>query len=122
MAVSRPLSLKVDLPFPPRFEDAAVQKWAADLHKSLTVQLRDYALQLNRLSEGKADAKYNQVSATPTTGIYAVGDFVPLVSPAEDATATVSALSKHITLGFLCVSEGSASAASFVAVRALTGE
>lgn len=121
MAVSRPLNLRVDLPFPPRFEDQQVQAYLEQLHRATTSQLRDFALQINRLSEGKADALYNQVSATPTTGIYARGDFLPRINPLLE-TATVSAAALHVVLGYLCVSEGSASAASFVAVRALTGE
>lgn len=55
--------------------------------------------QVNPLSEGRLAARYNAQSVVPTTGDYAVGDFVP------DSNCTVTA--GNIRLGWVCVAPGS---------------
>lgn len=69
--------------------------------------------QLNALSEGKMVARYNATTTMPTTGVYAVGDFVPNSTPTELGSAG----SKYILLGWTCV----AAPLTFVQTRALTG-
>jgi hypothetical protein len=70
--------------------------------------------QLNLLSEGRLVAKNNAVASVPTTGDYAVGDFVP--------NSTISELgaggSKYILDGWVCVD---ADPLTFVEKRCLTG-
>ncbi len=71
------------------------------------------ATQLNLLSESKLAAKYNAQSAVPTTGTYAVGDFVPNSAPAELGSAG----SKYVIEGWVCVTAPT----TFVQKRFLTG-
>jgi len=86
------------------------------LRRALTEALREIAEQVNRLSEGQQAASYNEHSAVPTAGVFAIGDFVAEESAAERGTAS----SKYVRTGWICVSEGSASAASFVEARIRT--
>lgn len=75
--------------------------------------LRQIQEQLNSLSEGKIKATYNAQASVPTTGIYAVGDFVANAAPSELGVAS----SKYVLKGWLCV----ASPNTFVQQRILTG-
>lgn len=74
---------------------------------------KDIQTQLNNLSEGMIAAKTNATTAAPTTGTYAVGDFVANSAPSELGTAG----SKYIVTGWIC----SATPNTFLQARVLTG-
>jgi len=78
-------------------------------------ELREHALQVNMLSEGRISATNNASTAAPTTGSYAQGDFVRNSAPSELG----SSLSKYVISGWLCVSSGTPG--TFVQCRFLTG-
>lgn len=86
-----------------------------DLRRHLTDYFRTVASQVNSLSEGAVQASYNAMSAAPVTGVYARGDYVRNVAPAELGAAG----SKYVITGFLCVTAGSPG--TFVQCRSLTG-
>lgn len=70
--------------------------------------------QVNALSEGRLSAKYNAMSSAPTTGDYAVGDFVPNSAPSELGIIG----SKYVIEGWVC---SSVSPLAFWQKRFLTG-
>lgn len=78
-------------------------------------ELRDHARQVNDLSEGRIVASYNALTAPPTGGEYAQGDYVRNATPAELGAPG----SKYIVRGFICVSGGNPGA--WVEDRGLTG-
>ena len=78
-------------------------------------ELREHALQVNMLSEGRISATNNASTAVPTTGAYAQGDFVRNSAPSELG----SAANKYVIFGWLCVSSGTPG--TFVQCRFLTG-
>lgn len=80
----------------------------------LTREIREHAQQVNLLAEGRISAAYNAQSAAPTTGQYAVGDFVRNSAPAELGTTP----NKYVVYGWLCVDD---SPLTFVQCRFLTG-
>lgn len=80
----------------------------------LTREIREHAQQVNLMSEGRISAAYNAQSAAPTTGQYAVGDFVRNSAPAELGTTP----NKYIVYGWLCVDDDPL---TFVQCRFLTG-
>ena len=82
---------------------------------NLQRELRDHAIQINALSEGRMVATYNATTAAPTDGQYAIGDFVKNSAPSELGSSS----SKYVILGFLCVASGTPG--TFVEVRCLTG-
>ena len=73
-----------------------------NLNFQLTVLLRQIALQLNNLSEGRLNAVNNAMTAAPTDGQYYQGDFVRNSEPEELG----SAASKYVILGWVCVASG----------------
>lgn len=77
-------------------------------------EFKDHAQQVNALSEGRMVASYNAVPSVPTTGPYAVGDFVRNSAPAELGTAA----SKYVIFGWICTDD---SPLTFVQMRFLTG-
>lgn len=77
-------------------------------------EFKDHAQQVNALSEGRMVASYNAVPSVPTTGAYAVGDFVRNSAPAELG----SAASKYVVFGWMCTND---SPLTFVPMRFLTG-
>lgn len=81
---------------------------------SITREFRDHAQQVNLLAEGRISAAYNAQSAAPTTGQYAVGDFVRNSAPAELGSPG----SKYVVLGWLCVDD---SPLTFVPIQPPTG-
>lgn len=81
--------------------------------KKLTDALTNSAAQVNALSEGRLSATTNAQAALPTTGVYAVGDFVRNNAPTELGAAS----SKYVILGWVCV----AGPLTFVQCRVLTG-
>lgn len=81
---------------------------------SLTRELKEHAQQVNAVSEGRISGSYNAQASAPTTGVYAVGDFVRNSAPAELGTAG----SKYVISGWMCLN---ASPLTFVQCRFLTG-
>ena len=106
----------------PRFPNPPGRGEGADymisLVKSLTTRFREINDQVNRLSEGRQEASYNEHSAVPTSGIFDIGDFIRNQNPSH--TGTVG--SRYILAGWTCIQEGSASASSFVEARLRTGD
>ena len=78
-------------------------------------ELREHALQVNLLAEGRLAATNNASTAAPTTGSYAQGDFVRNIAPSELGSAS----SKYVIFGWLCVYSGTPG--TFVQCRFLTG-
>lgn len=91
--------------------------WQQQLIRVLTDYLRQNSRQVNDLATGRRAAQFNETSVVPTSGIFAAGDFVPK----KDAIVEGTAGTQYIHYGWQCVQEGSASASSFAALRALTG-
>lgn len=85
------------------------------LVRYLTEQWRNLAEQVNGLSEGRATASYNAATAAPTTGTYAVGDFVRNAEPTELGAPG----GKYIVDGWKCVTAGDPG--TWVECRYLTG-
>ncbi len=86
----------------------------AQMARVLTVLLRDIATTLNQVSEGRVYGATNAVTAAPTTGEYAVGDFVRNSAPAELGSIG----SKYVLTGWVCTSS---SPLTFKECRVLTG-
>lgn len=91
--------------------------WEVRTARVLQDYFRNLSQQVNDLATGRRAAMFNEDSVAPTSGLFAVGDFVPRKDAVEEGTTGT----KYIHVGWRCVSEGSASAASFVTVRELTG-
>lgn len=83
-------------------------EWQKLLVKTLTEYLNTNSQLVNGLSKGALAARINASSAVPTGGHYAKGDTVLKQYP-----SAISAGTSYLHLGWVCVSEGSASAASF---------
>lgn len=80
----------------------------------LTREIREHALQVNLLAEGRVSAVYNAQTSVPTTGDYAVGDFVRNSAPTEQGSPG----SAYVVYGWMCVDD---SPLTFVDCRFLTG-
>ncbi len=85
------------------------------LNYSLKELFRSIARQVNAVSGGRISGTDNASTAAPTTGMYAVGDFVKNSAPAELG----SAASKYVIFGWVCVTAGEPG--TFVQCRFLTG-
>lgn len=85
------------------------------MERKLTDLFVETNTQVNRLTEGTVSAVHNAGTAAPTTGTYAVGDFVRNSAPAELGAAG----SKYVVLGFVCTVAGTPG--TFLQCRALTG-
>lgn len=77
--------------------------------------MRRICAQLNGFSEGRIYNHYNALTAAPTTGTYAQGDFIANSAPAEAGTAG----GKYIVTGWICVVSGTPG--TFKDARVLTG-
>lgn len=77
--------------------------------------LRETALQVNSLSEGRMQATYNATTAAPTTGTWAQGDFIRNSTPSEAGSAS----SKYVVLGWVCTVAGTPG--TWLPCRVLTG-
>jgi hypothetical protein len=77
--------------------------------------LRELAIQVNGLSEGKLVATYNAYTAAPTTGTWAKGDFIKNSEPSELGSAS----SKYVIIGWVCTDGGSPG--TWLQCRVLTG-
>jgi hypothetical protein len=71
--------------------------------------------QVNRLAEGRIDARHEARTAVPTTGTWARGDVIDNSQPSELGTAG----SMYVILGWVCVTAGTPG--TWVERRALTG-
>lgn len=89
------------------------QRVAADAN--LIELLRRIAYQLNQLSEGSIEAKYNASLAAPTTGRWQQGDWIENSNPVELGAPG----SKYVINGFKCTVSGSPG--TWLQSRALTG-
>lgn len=78
-------------------------------------ELRDHAMQVNQLTEGRLSAVTNATTAAPTTGSHAQGDFVRNSAPSELGAAA----SKYVIFGWICVTGGTPG--TWVQARFLTG-
>ena len=78
-------------------------------------ELREHALQVNLLSEGRISATNNASTAAPTTNQHAQGDFVRNSAPVEAGAAS----SKYVVFGWVCVASGTPG--TWVQCRYLTG-
>ena len=76
---------------------------------------RQIAGQVNQLSEGQMVAKYNALTAAPTTGTWAVGDYIANSAIAELGTAG----SKYVIEGWRCTAAGTPG--TWLQSRVLTG-
>jgi hypothetical protein len=77
--------------------------------------LKDIAVQLNALSEGRLSACYAAHAAPPASGAWALGDFVRNSAPTEQGVSP----NKYVIHGWQCVSGGTPGA--WVECRFLTG-
>lgn len=84
--------------------DAETERW-----------YREIARQVNALSEGSISANYQAATSAPTTGTYALRDFVPNLAPVELGVA----LSKYVIMGWVCLAAGAPG--TWVESRTLTG-
>lgn len=76
---------------------------------------REIAVQVNGLSEGRASALYQSAQSAPTTGTWALGDFVNNANPSELGAATA----KYVIVGWQCLVAGTPG--TWVQRRAPTG-
>lgn len=83
--------------------------------RELQNELKQHATQVNLLTEGKISAYYGAMTAAPTTGTHAQGDFVRNSAPAELGMS----LTKYVIEGWTCVSSGTPG--TWVEKRFLTG-
>ena len=104
------------LPSPRKLEPATLQ-YLQDLHRNMTDYLRQVSVQVNGISEGLIEQRYNARSAAPTGIVMRIGDIVPNLNPKESGTATA----KYIVTGWMALTNGTASAGSVFQLRALTG-
>ena len=95
------------LPTTPRLDPKTPQE--------LVRLLSDMARQVNGISEGQQYAFHTAATAAPTTGSWAVGDFVLNSAPAELGVS----LSKYIIHGWRCMVSGTPG--TWVQCRFLTG-
>jgi len=77
--------------------------------------LRDICNQVNAITEGQGYAFHAAMTAAPTAGSYAVGDFVKNSAPAEAGTGGM----KYVIRGWECTASGTPG--TWVECRALTG-
>lgn len=78
-------------------------------------ELREHAIQVNNLTEGRITAVTNATTAAPTTGPNKQGDFVRNSAPTELGSAS----SKYVIFGWVCVASGTPG--TWVQCRFLTG-
>ena len=99
----------------PRMPVSPDTPYAKSLTAFLFDQLKIIAQKLNAIGDGRMVGSDLTATAAPTTGMYAVGDFVRNSAPSEAGTAS----SKYVITGWICVASGSPG--TFVECRSLTG-
>lgn len=77
-------------------------------------ELAEHAVLVNLLSNGRLAGTNNAMTAAPTAGGYAVGDFVRNSAPAEAGSSG----SKYVVLGWVCTADNPL---TFLPCRVLTG-
>lgn len=77
--------------------------------------LREHAVQINQLAEGRISAAYSALPSAPVGGTWAQGDFVRNSAPVELGASP----NKYVIHGWQCVSGGTPGA--WVECRFLTG-
>jgi len=105
------VSIDPRLPLPP----ANSTEYDRRFNVQLTQIYREFANQLNGISEGYLVAATNASTAAPTTGTWSVGDFVRNSAPAELGSAS----SKYVIYGFICTVGGTPG--TWLQCRYLTG-
>lgn len=78
-------------------------------------ELREHAIQVNAMAEGRLVGTYNAQTAAPTTGTHAAGDQVRNSAPVEAGIA----LSKYVVTGWICTVGGTPG--TWLEMRTLTG-
>lgn len=78
-------------------------------------ELREHAQQINAISEGRMAGAYNAQTAAPTTGTYALGDFIRNSAPAQAGSAS----SQYVIFGWICTAAGTPG--TWLQCRFLTG-
>lgn len=99
----------------PKLPSNPADGYARDLQSKLYRIVDDFATQINKVSEGQIDGNHNALTAAPTTGTYAQGDFVRNKAPTELGAAA----SKYVIFGWICVASGTPG--TFLPMRMLTG-
>lgn len=99
----------------PRLPREGANNFTTSLLLRLNQLFRDYAAQLNAMSEGRIEAKTNAMTAAPTSGKWAQGDVIWNSEPTE-AGATSS---KYVILGWVCTAGGEPG--TWLPIRTLTG-
>lgn len=87
----------------------------AQLAQRVTELFRAVNAQVNTLTEGTLAAVHNAYTAAPTTGTYAIGDFIRKSNPAEAGSAS----SKYVIIGWVCTVSGTPG--TWLECRVLTG-
>lgn len=87
----------------------------SSLKTRLSEIFRNLTTQLNGVSEGRLSAFHNAYTAAPTTGTWAVGDFIKNSAPAEAGGAG----NKYLIIGWTCSVAGSPG--TWLQNRTLTG-
>jgi hypothetical protein len=82
---------------------------------SLQRELREHALQVNQLTEGRISAVTNATTAPPTSGPNLQGDFLRNSAPTELGTTP----NKYVIHGWQCIASGTPG--TWVPCRFLTG-
>lgn len=80
-----------------------------------SIILRELETQVNNITEGYVSAYHNAYTAAPTTGDWAVGDFIKNTAPAEAGGAG----SKYVIIGWICTVAGTPG--TWLQCRCLTG-
>lgn len=81
----------------------------------LARELREHAVLLNLLTDGRLTGTNNAQTSAPTTGDHAIGDFVRNSAPAEAGSAS----SKYLVIGWVCSAGGTPG--TWLQCRVLTG-
>ena len=99
----------IRLPTPPRDE------YLERLNLNLTNTLRDLQTRIDLIAGGYLSGARNTATSVPTTGAYAVGDFVKKSNPVEAGSGG----SKYVLAGWMCVTAGTPG--TWLECRFLTG-
>ena len=87
--------------------------------------VRSICSQVNSLSEGSIQARYQASTSNPTVNAavsYAQGDIVWNSQPSELSSVAPGVAAKYCLAGWLCTSPGIGPAATFTEIRWLTGK
>ena len=85
--------------------------------------LRGVCNQLNNLSEGRLDARYQAQASVPsnTSVNFAKGDITWDSNPTVRGSVAPGLAASYVRLGWVCVAPGSGATATFQEIRTLTG-